>query len=68
MGCGLIDANIGVVYQDEVGGPPRIAVAEEEGLVIAVRFFQGEEDWASEGTEEGLESEEEDEEEGETEG
>ncbi|CZR55459.1 uncharacterized protein PAC_05347 [Phialocephala subalpina] len=49
-------------YQDEVGGPPRIAVAEENGQIIAVRFYLGpeeEENWKSEGTEDGLESEEE---------
>ncbi|KUJ24385.1 uncharacterized protein LY89DRAFT_713248 [Mollisia scopiformis] len=49
-------------FQDEVGSPPRIAVAEENGQVIAVRFFLGGEDWSSEGTEEGLESIEGDEE------
>ncbi|KAL5314712.1 hypothetical protein ACEPPN_017358 [Leptodophora sp. 'Broadleaf-Isolate-01'] len=33
--------------QDEVGGPPRIAVAEENGQVIAVRFCCGMEDWSA---------------------
>ncbi|KAL2063350.1 hypothetical protein VTL71DRAFT_5155 [Oculimacula yallundae] len=45
--------------QDEVGGPPRIAVAEENGQVIAVRFYCGMEDWSAHGSEDGLSSEEE---------
>lgn len=51
-----------VVWQDEVGGPPRIAVAEnEEGQVIAVRFYCGMEDWTSGGSTDGLSSDEEEE-------
>lgn len=49
-----------LVGQDEVGGPPRVAVAEENGQVIAVRLYGGpdydEDD--SEGTEEGFSSDE----------
>ncbi|KAE8440671.1 hypothetical protein EG329_006835 [Mollisiaceae sp. DMI_Dod_QoI] len=43
-------------FQDEVGGPPRIAVAEENGQVVAVRFYEGGEDWEEEGSEKGFES------------
>ncbi|KAG4442472.1 hypothetical protein IFR05_002074 [Cadophora sp. M221] len=44
--------------QDEVGGPPRIAIAEENGQVIAVRFYCGMEDWSAHGSEDGLSSDE----------
>lgn len=45
--------------QDEVGAPPRMAVAEEDGQVIAVRMYWHEDDDDEEGYEEGFDSEEE---------
>ncbi len=53
-----------LVGQDEVGGPPRVALAEENGQVIAVRLYGGPDYDAdeSDGTEEGFSSEEEKEE------
>lgn len=61
--CGLDVLMWCIVLQDEVGCPPRIAVAEENGQVIAVRFFMGDEEWESEGLEEGLEGDDEEEDE-----
>ncbi|TVY33821.1 hypothetical protein LSUB1_G007914 [Lachnellula subtilissima] len=56
---------MGAVGQDEVGGPPRVAVAEENGQVIAIRLHRGriydddeEEEDDSQGTEDGLSSDE----------
>lgn len=48
------------VSYDEVGSPSRIAVVEENGQVIAVRFYCGMEDWSAHGSEDDLSSEEED--------
>lgn len=33
-----------IVGQDEVGGPPRVSVAEENGEVVAVRIHGGEDE------------------------
>ncbi|TVY26998.1 hypothetical protein LHYA1_G003852 [Lachnellula hyalina] len=53
--------------QDEVGGPPRVSVAKENGQVIANRLHRGpsydeEEEDYSQGSEEGLSSDEEEDE------
>jgi len=33
-----------IVGQDEVGGPPRVSVAEEDGQIVAVRIHGGEDE------------------------
>lgn len=46
------------VWQDEVGGPPWVALAKEDGQVITVRIHRGhdEDENRSEGTEKGFSS------------